>query len=123
MTFRDEWPNQIWQFVKDDFASWGSLRPLGQKDGALGCHYGSEKLKESLTLSGELRNACRNLAWTAPLEMSPLAENVSFEIMKKFALATWCDKDGKVSVPDTWLRGMNIPIAVFPSRTTPTKAT
>ena len=105
MSFKEAWANKVWKHIQPEFNSLREKRPATQDTGAVGCHWGSSKVATALQTTGELRNVACNLAWTPPLEFAPTMDQLSYDMVVKFAKSTWYP-----APPAIWPRGMNIPI-------------
>jgi len=116
MSFKDAWPDKVWKHIEAEFNTLKEKRPVSQETGAVGCHWGSTKVANALQTTGELRNVACNLTWTPPLEFAPTMDQLSFDMVEKFAKKTW-----HPDPPGIWPRGMNIPIACMCQTSAPEK--
>ena len=110
MAFADAWQNRIWPVIQEDFASLSRERPCKHDEGAIGQHYGGEKIGGLLAQQGEARHVTCNLTWTAVLQMAPINQNLSYAMVEKAAQTLW-----QQGLPQLWPRQLNIPIACLTS--------
>ena len=119
---KDVWAEKVWPHIQADYESWSEQRPTKQDSGAVGAHYGSDKVFEMLKQTREARNITCNLTWLKKLSMSSLSEDLVYDVVEKYAVSVWCQpsaaadekkrKFPRVNMPSAVPRGLNIPVAV-----------